>query len=192
MFVADFAQDRLKTEIAAVATTSWQLAESRQHYFAVTLFLDGMAKLHSLFKGTTFTNEGAVVWSPPMKAPTHQDIIVILKEMLDGLTQELDPYPTAAQIKDGREQYESRSFLQDGRFPESPQISKALPLKPPVVPRRKPGKASGGALASDGGWMMTIGVTPNTAGTGMILNKCGVESLGVVEDRSPTKITHIE
>jgi len=72
-------------------------------YFAVTPFLDGMAKLHSLFKGTTFTNEGTVIWSPPMKAPTHQDVIIILKEMIKGLTQELDPYPMAAQIKDGCE-----------------------------------------------------------------------------------------
>jgi len=38
-----------------------------------------------------------------MKAPTHQDVIIILKEMIKGLTQELDPYPMAAQIKDGCE-----------------------------------------------------------------------------------------
>ena len=105
------------------ATLSWEMMKAFiTPYFAVTPFLDGMAKLHSLFKGTTFTNEGAVVWSPPMKAPTHQDVIVILKEMIEGLTQELDPYPTAAQIKDGHEQYES--FLQDGRFPEFPHIRK--------------------------------------------------------------------
>ena len=172
------------------ATLSWEMMKAFiTPYFAVTPFLDGMAKLHSLFKGTTFINEGKVVWSPPMKAPTHQDVITILKEMLEGLTQELDPYPTAAQIKDGRERYES--FLQDGRFPEFPQISKALPLKPPAVPRRKPGKASGGALASDGGWMMTSVVTPST-GTGMNLNKRGVESLGAVEDGSPSKITRTE
>jgi len=36
--------------------------------------------------------------------------------------------------------------------------------------------------------MMAAGVTPSMAGTGMILTKHGVESLGVVEDRSPTKI----
>jgi hypothetical protein len=170
------------------AMLSWDMMKAFiTPYFAVTPFLDGMEKLHSLFKGTTSTNEGKVVWSPPMKAPTHQDVIAILKEMLDGLTQELDPYPTATQIKDGRERYES--FLQDGRFPEFPQIGKALPLKPPALPRRKPGKASGSALAGMSDcWM----VTPSTGGTGMNLNKRGVESLGAVEDGSPTKMKHIE
>jgi hypothetical protein len=174
------------------ATLSWDMMKAFiTPYFAVTPFLDGMEKLHSLFKGTTSTVKGAVVWAPPIKAPTHGEVIKILKDMLDGLTEELDPYPTAAQIKDGRERYES--FLQDGRFPEFPQIGKALPVKPPAVPRRKSGKASGSALAGISDYGMTgTGVTPSTGGTGMNLNKRGVESLGPVEDGSPTKMKRIE
>jgi len=38
--VADFAQDRLKMEIAVVATTGWQLAESQQHYSPETFLYD--------------------------------------------------------------------------------------------------------------------------------------------------------
>ena len=158
-------------------TLSWDLMKAFiTPYFAVPPFLEGMEKLHSLFKGTTSAVKGVVVWAPPVKAPTHEDVIKILKEMLDGLTQELDPYPTVAQIQDGRERYES--FLQDGRFPQFPQFSTAALSD---VTMSTSGTSSGGT--SSGG---------TSSGSGMNWNKHGVESLGLVEDGTrPRKMARI-
>jgi len=160
-------------------TLSWDLMKAFiTPYFAVPPFLEGMEKLHSLFKGTTSAVKGVVVWAPPVKAPTHEDVIKILKEMLDGLTQELDPYPTAAQIKDGRERYES--FLQDGHFPQFGTTALS------DVTMNTSGTSSGGTTS--GG--TTSGGTSSGSGTNW--NKHGVESLGLVEDGTrPRKMARI-
>jgi hypothetical protein len=166
------------------ATLSWDMMKAFiTPYFAVEPFLVGMEKLHSLFKGTTSTDRGVVIWEPPSKPPTHGDVIKILKEMLRGLTDELDPYPGADQIRDGRERYES--FLQDGRFPQFPPLSKAPLVKLPLPARKKSAKSS--ALSDV---MTSIGGAMVSSGSGM--NKRGVDSLGAVEDGSPTKMTRIE
>jgi len=170
------------------ATMSWDMMKAFiTPYFAIPPFLDGMEKLHSLFKGTTSTVKGAVVWAPPSKVPTHGEVIEILKEMLDGLTEELDPYPTAAQIKDGRERYES--FLQDGRFP---QFSKAPLVRPPASARRESGKTSASALSDYMMASMDSADAAASSGGGMSSNKRGVESLGLVEDGGPRKRNRIE
>jgi hypothetical protein len=96
---------------------SWEMIKAFiTPYFAIAPFLDGLEKLHNLFKGNTWAKDGKVFWKPPETAPTHEDVICILKGMLDGMTEENDPYPDATQITDGRMRYEK--FLEGGRFPQ--------------------------------------------------------------------------
>jgi hypothetical protein len=98
------------------AAMSWEMMKALiTPYFAKPPFLEGMERLHSLFKGTiSTTREGKVFWSPPKLVPTHGNVTLILGEMLENMKGH-DTYPDALQIQDGRQRYEE--FLRHGRFP---------------------------------------------------------------------------
>jgi hypothetical protein len=113
------------------ATLSWDMMQALiTPYFAIPPFLEGMEKLHSLFKGETQVRAGKVFWNPPKHAPTHKDVIDTLEKMLEELTNSpKDPYPHAELITSGRKRFEA--FLQSGRFPQFVQ-----PSAPPEIRKR--------------------------------------------------------
>ena len=165
------------------ATLSWDMMQALMtSYFAIPPFLAGMEKLHSLFKGKTWTSGGKVFWKPPAHAPTHMEVINILEGMMEGLTNGNDPYPDAELITAGRKRY--RAFLENGRFP---------PFLQPLAPKNKrkrsakvPAQATGSDIATSskpGGSYISTG----TQG-----RKRGVGTLGEVEYGSPSKMSRIE
>lgn len=83
------------------ATMSWEMMKALiTPYFAKPPFLEGMERLHSLFKGVTSTRERKVFWMPPQHVPTHDKVTHILEDMLESI-KGYDAYPNALQIKDG-------------------------------------------------------------------------------------------
>jgi hypothetical protein len=154
------------------ATLSWEMMKAlTTPYFANPPFLEGMEKLHNLFKGDISSHEGNVYWKPPNITPTHSDVIAILKDMIEEMTDETDPYPDASQIEDGRIRY--RTFLENGRFP---QFAQPGPMAPPEDKRKRPGKADV--------------ITPANVAT--LSSKRGVEALGTVEfGGSPLKVSRV-
>jgi hypothetical protein len=169
------------------ATLSWEMMKAlTTPYFANPTFLEGMEKLHNLFKGDTLSHEGEVYWKPPDIAPTHSDVIAILKDMLEGMTDGIDPYPDASQIEDGRERY--RTFLENGRFPHFLQPG---PMAPPENKRKRPGKVPGNPATTSESDTTESMITSASVVT--FSNKRGVEALGTVECcGSPLKVSRVE
>jgi hypothetical protein len=156
------------------ATMSWEMMKALiTPYFAKPPFLKGMERLHSLFKGTTFTKEGKVFWMPPQDVPTHEKVTDILKEMLESMKGH-DAYPDALQIKDGRQRYEE--FLRDGRFPSFPTVTVA------ENKRKKSLKVAGNPNSSEA---VALGSMVTPASLVSPASKRGVDSLELMDGGAP-------
>ncbi|KAG2121042.1 uncharacterized protein F5147DRAFT_766906 [Suillus discolor] len=156
-------------------TMSWEMMKALiTLYFAKPPFLEGMERLHSLFKGITSTREGKVFWTPPQHVPTHDKVTCILEDMLESI-KGYDTYTDALQIKDGRQRYEE--FLRHGHFPSFPTVT--------VVEnkRKRSLKVAGNLNRSSNSIALGSMVTP--ASIVSCASKRGVESLELMNGGGP-------